>query len=300
MPMCATRRLLGGCYSTHQAARHCKPPGTIPGGAIVPTEVALYVHAGRSPLHAQCGAPTRASVALNWLHQLRFQTSVVKSVIVISAGLEGLVAAGQLLSFGFRVLVLEGRNRPRGRVYTQRMTGALGASVAVDLGGSVITGIHANPLGVLARQVGAPLHMIRWENCRLYDPDGAQVSPELDAAVDFVFNQILEKESCLSKTIGEAAAGGISLGSTMETLRRLYGVVRSDEERELLNWHLANLEYTNTGKLSDLSVAHWDQDDPYEMGGDHCFLAGGNGRLVHAMAIGLPVLYGKSVTRIKY
>ena len=230
----------------------------------------------------------------------RFQTSAAKSVIVIGAGLAGLAAAGQLLSFGFRVLVLEGRNRPGGRVYTQRMTGALGASVAVDLGGSVITGIHANPLGVLARQVGAPLHKIRWENCPLYDPDGAEVSPELDAAVDFVFNQILEKASCLRKTIGEAVAGGISLGSAMETLRRLYGVVRSDEERELLNWHLANLEYANAGKLSDLSVAHWDQDDPYEMGGDHCFLAGGNGRLVHAMAVGLPVLYGKTVTRIKY
>uniref|UniRef100_A0A453RZB5 SWIRM domain-containing protein n=1 Tax=Aegilops tauschii subsp. strangulata TaxID=200361 RepID=A0A453RZB5_AEGTS len=77
------------------------------------------------------------------------------SVLVIGAGLAGLAAARQLLRFGLRVLVLEGRARPGGRVYTSRLGGG---QAAVELGGSVITGIHANPLGVLARQLGIPLH----------------------------------------------------------------------------------------------------------------------------------------------
>ena len=43
----------------------------------------------------------------------------------------------------------------------------------------------------------------------------------------------------------------------------------------LLNWHLANLEYANASLMSNLSMAYWDQDDPYEMGGNHCFIPGG-------------------------
>jgi len=99
--------------------------------------------------------------------------------------------------------------------------------------------------------------------------------------------------------LGEVAEG-VSLGTAIERIRRLYGVARSEEEREIFDWHLANLEYANAGCLSDLSWAHWDQDDPYEMDGDHCFLAGGNWRLINALCEDVPILYGKKVMRIKY
>jgi lysine-specific histone demethylase 1 len=95
-------------------------------------------------------------------------------------------------------------------------------------------------------------------------------------------------------------ANDISLGSVLERLRQLYGVARSTEERQLLDWHLANLEYANAGCLSDLSATYWDQDDPYEMGGDHCFLAGGNWRLIKALCEGVPIFYGKTVDTIRY
>ncbi|KFK38718.1 hypothetical protein AALP_AA3G150900 [Arabis alpina] len=186
------------------------------------------------------------------------------SVVVIGAGLAGLAAARQLLAFGFKVLVLEARSRPGGRVYTQKI-GGKESFAAVELGGSVITGLHANPLGVLARQLSIPLHKV------------TEVREMMD---------------------GEA--NKISLGEVLETLRVLYGVAKDSEERKLFDWHLANLEYANAGCLSNLSAAYWDQDDPYEMGGDHCFLAGGNWRLVNALAEGLPIIYGKTVDTIKY
>lgn len=63
---------------------------------------------------------------------------------------------------------------------------------------------------------------------------------------------------------------------------------------------LANLEYANAGCLSELSATYWDQDDRYEMGGDHCFLAGGNWRLIKALCEGIPILYGKKVDTIRY
>lgn len=219
------------------------------------------------------------------------------SVIIVGAGLAGLSAARQLMSFGFKVIVLEGRSRAGGRVYTQKM-GNKGAFAAVDLGGSVITGIHANPLGVLARQLSIPLHKVR-DNCPLYKPDGAPVEKETDSSVELIFNKLLDKVTQLRKIMG-GFANQISLGSVLEKLRQLYAVARSTEERQLLDWHFANLEYANAGCLSKLSAAYWDQDDPYEMGGDHCFLAGGNWRLIRALCKGVPIFYGKTVQTIRY
>jgi lysine-specific histone demethylase 1 len=222
-------------------------------------------------------------------------TQGAAAVLVVGAGLAGLAAARQLLRFGLRVLVLEGRSRPGGRVYTAR----LGEDkAAVELGGSVITGIHANPLGVLARQLGLPLHKVR-DRCPLYYPDGRIVETRLDRTIDLVFNTLLDHATKVRESLNEAAER-ISLEEAIEKLRRLYHVARTDEEQMVLNWHFANLEFSNAGCLSELSLAHWDQDDPYEMGGDHCFLAGGNSRLIHALCDGVPVLYEKKVSRIEY
>lgn len=219
------------------------------------------------------------------------------SVIIVGAGLAGLAAARQLMSFGFKVIVLEGRDRPGGRVYTQRM-GQEGKYAAVDLGGSVITGIHANPLGVLARQLSIPLHKVR-DNCPLYKPDGAPVTKEADSNVELIFNKLLDKVTEVRQVMG-GFANQVSLGLVLDTLRKLYAVARSTEETQLLDWHFANLEYANAGCLSKLSAAYWDQDDPYEMGGDHCFLAGGNWGIIRSICKGVPIFYGKTVQTIRY
>lgn len=55
------------------------------------------------------------------------------------------------------------------------------AAVA-DLGGSIITGIHSNPLAVLARQLGIPLHDIK-DQVPLYLKDGSEIGKETDKEV---------------------------------------------------------------------------------------------------------------------
>ncbi|KAH0654078.1 hypothetical protein KY289_031756 [Solanum tuberosum] len=219
------------------------------------------------------------------------------SVIIVGAGLAGLAAARQLKSFGFKVSILEGRHRPGGRVYTEKM-GWKGKFAAVDLGGSVITGIHANPLGVLARQLSIPLHKVR-DKCPLYKPDGAPVDAVFDSRVELIFNKLLDKVTELRKIVS-GLANDVSLGSVLEKLRRIYTVAKTKEEKQLLHWHFANLEYANAGCISELSAAYWDQDDPYEMDGDHCFLAGGNWGMIRALCKGVPIFYGKTVQIIKY
>ncbi|KAI4382716.1 hypothetical protein MLD38_008643 [Melastoma candidum] len=224
------------------------------------------------------------------------EPTLSKSVIIIGAGLAGLGAARQLMRFGFRVLVLEGRKRAGGRVYTKRMEGGNPSNkliAAADLGGSVLTGTLGNPLGILARQLGYPLHKVR-DKCPLYNVEGKPVDPNLDVKVETEFNKSLDKASSIRKMMGDVSQN-VSLGSAVDTFREV-----NNEEMSLFNWHLANLEYANAALLSNLSLAFWDQDDPYDMGGDHCFLHGGNGKLVEALTENVPIMYEKIVNTIRY
>ncbi|KAE8655413.1 Lysine-specific histone demethylase 1-like protein 3 [Hibiscus syriacus] len=239
----------------------------------------------------------------NWVTKEIYQGEITAdpskgNVIIVGAGLAGLAAAIQLMRFGFKVTVLEGRKRAGGRVYTKKMEGGNRLSAAADLGGSVLTGTLGNPLGIVAKQLGASLFKVR-DKCPLYRMDGTPVDPATDTKVESAFNRLLDKASRLRQLMGEVAMD-VSLGAALETFRQVFRDAVTEEEINLFNWHLANLEYANAGLVSKLSLAFWDQDDPYDMGGDHCFLPGGNGRLVQALAENVPILYEKTVHTIRY
>ncbi|CAN1315417.1 Lysine-specific histone demethylase 1 homolog 1 [Linum perenne] len=100
--------------------------------------------------------------------------------------------------------------------------------------------------------------------------------------------------------IEEVKSADVNLGTALEAFRHAYKVAEDRQERMLLNWHLANLEYANASLMSNLSMAYWDQDDPYEMGGDHCFIPGGNETFVKELAKDLPIFYDRVVESIRY
>src|SRR6185369_11629659 len=62
-------------------------------------------------------------------------------ILVLGAGMAGLVAARLLHDSGYKVTVLEARERIGGRVWTDDRVGA-----PVDLGGSWVHGVEGNPL----------------------------------------------------------------------------------------------------------------------------------------------------------
>ncbi|KAG6556525.1 hypothetical protein Mapa_001851 [Marchantia paleacea] len=218
-------------------------------------------------------------------------------VIIIGAGLAGLAAARQLKAFGHDVVVLEARKRPGGRVFTHTMReGDLIA--AADLGGSVLTGLQGNPLGVLARQLGLFQKSIK-DQCPLYHPQGTPVDTDMDQKVEKYFNELLDRANKWRREMS-AVSENMSLGSTLDTLRGLGKYTLNSEELQILDWHFANLEFGNAALLSNLSLAYWDQDDAYEMGGDHCFLHGGNVELINALAAGLSIFYDTKVELVSY
>ncbi len=73
-------------------------------------------------------------------------------IVVVGAGMAGLVAARLLQDSGFVVTVLEARDRTGGRVWTDDRLGA-----PLDLGGSWIHGVEGNPLTLWCEKLGVDL-----------------------------------------------------------------------------------------------------------------------------------------------
>ena len=89
-------------------------------------------------------------------------------VVIVGAGMAGLAAASALVDAGVATIVLEGRDRIGGRIWTDRSLG-----VPLELGASWIHGEKGkNPVTALARSLNLKTTITTWENVALY-ADGA-------------------------------------------------------------------------------------------------------------------------------
>jgi lysine-specific histone demethylase 1 len=140
-----------------------------------------------------------------------------KTIVVIGAGISGLACARQLEGLfaqfqnklGARglarpkVVVLEGRSRVGGRVYSRKLESKAsapqletGGRCTAEMGGMIITGFdRGNPLNVLVRgQLGLKYHALR-PTTTLYDYNGEAVNQRRDQAAENLYNDILDRVS---------------------------------------------------------------------------------------------------------
>ncbi|KAI4121408.1 MAG: hypothetical protein LQ338_006378 [Usnochroma carphineum] len=139
-----------------------------------------------------------------------------KTVVVIGAGMAGLGCARQLESLFQqfrhrlallgeeppRVIVLEGRNRVGGRVYSHPLQNQNSAGIpeharcTAETGAHIITGFdHGNPLNMIIRgQLALHYHALK-DNSTLYDSDGRPVDKRQDSIVEKLYNDILDRAS---------------------------------------------------------------------------------------------------------
>ncbi|KAI0999301.1 hypothetical protein K3495_g8896 [Podosphaera aphanis] len=138
-------------------------------------------------------------------------------VAVIGAGMSGLGCARQLegLFLQFedkfremgenppRVLVVEGRNRIGGRVYSlglsakpKQPTLNHGSRHTVEMGGMIITGFdRGNPLNIIVRgQLALKYHALK-PDTTIYDANGKPVDVNRDQRAEKLFNYILDRVS---------------------------------------------------------------------------------------------------------
>lgn len=145
-------------------------------------------------------------------------TKKAKTIVVIGAGMAGLGCARQLETLFQqyaerfqdseeeipKVIVLEGRGRLGGRVYSraldgsrsQHLIGFQGRRHSVECGGMIITGFErGNPLNVLVRgQMALPYYPLR-PDTTLYDSNGKAVDERRDRLVEKLYNDCLERVS---------------------------------------------------------------------------------------------------------
>lgn len=141
-----------------------------------------------------------------------------RTIAVVGAGFAGLGCARQLEGLFLqyskrfrdmgedppRVVMLEGRSRVGGRVYSRAFQtlpdtapGVFrGKRFTAEMGGMIITGFdRGNPLNILVRgQLGLPYHCLR-SDMSLYDTNGTAVDPYRDQLVERLFNACLDRVS---------------------------------------------------------------------------------------------------------
>lgn len=186
----------------------------------------------------------KAPLMASHLYRPPLKTSGKKTgrVIVIGAGLSGLMAARQLQKFGMEVIVLEARNRVGGRVHTYRK-----GNFIADLGPSSLNGVTGNPVVVLGKQLDVCVMELK-QKIPIYenkvDKNGQsvcyQVDNLLEKAVEREYNKIMEGTRVMKNNYKIETYRGqpFSMGSAVDWVMKLQEKNIKDDQIK----HLKSIE----------------------------------------------------------
>jgi monoamine oxidase len=171
-------------------------------------------------------------------------------IIVVGAGVAGLAAANQLQQTGYRVTVLEARDRIGGRIWT---SSALGG-IPLDLGASWIHGIVGNPLSPLAAEADVEAIVTNINSYTVYIDDSTRLKEEEMQEIDVIY------ESILAEVFDEAEASEIDqpLGLLLKKAVNRRGL--SDCSRRLVDYNINSIiEQEYAADVNALSAWWWEE-----------------------------------------
>ncbi|KPI36211.1 Lysine-specific histone demethylase 1A [Cyphellophora attinorum] len=147
-----------------------------------------------------------------------------ETIVVIGGGVAGLSTARQLTNLFHhfpdqttpKVIVLEGRSRIGGRIYSHPLTSMRSSILTpeqratAEMGAHIIVGFEkGNPLDAIIRgQLALNYHLLR-DLSTLYDVDGSPVNGASDAMIERLYNDVLDRtgEYRVNHTIKKTAEG---------------------------------------------------------------------------------------------
>ncbi|KAE8290022.1 Lysine-specific histone demethylase 1A [Larimichthys crocea] len=101
--------------------------------------------------------------------------------------------------------------------------------------------------------------------------EASEVKPPRDITAEFLVKSKHRDLTALCKEYDELVELQVKLEEKLQELEANppSDVYLSSRDRQILDWHFANLEFANATPLSTLSLKHWDQDDDFEFTGSH-------------------------------
>lgn len=214
--------------------------------------------------------------------------------LVIGAGIAGLAAARLLTDRGRRVIVLEGRNRIGGRVWSERSW----PNAPIDLGASWIHGVRGNPLTTLADALKLPRKATDFDNSASYAADGR---PLTDGEVTTISNNFDDLYDAMETIRAERDADGLPDVSLKSVFAQILTERRDPAAMQrALRWTINTaIEHEYAADSSDLSLYYWDDESEALPGGD-VVLPQGYDQILTNVAKGLEIRLGQVVQRIAY
>ncbi|MEZ4730127.1 MAG: FAD-dependent oxidoreductase [Caldilineaceae bacterium] len=216
------------------------------------------------------------------------------NVIVIGAGMAGLVAARLLQDSGCHVTVVEARNRLGGRIWTDQRWG-----VPCDLGASWVHGADNNPLSNWCHTLGIEL-AITSDETRFVLANGqfqeeGQVQRRAWRSQLYANRAIKRYSARLQRELAAGRTPTISLADALAPLltsRRLRPI-----DRRVLAWRISMAEGVQGAPADQLDLREW---FPKETAMVNALPRGGYGQLIEDAAQGLTIHLNQPVECIQY
>ncbi len=118
------------------------------------------------------------------------QSLIGKDVIIIGAGISGLIAASTLIQKGANVIILEAKNYIGGRIRTDRSLGS-----PFEYGAGWIHGpSHDNPIRNLANRSNSSLFITEDDSCELFNLSGNEIDEKVWDKIEKVWEEITYNE----------------------------------------------------------------------------------------------------------
>lgn len=203
-----------------------------------------------------------------------------KSVIIIGAGISGLIAAKKLKENGFNVIVLEAQDKVGGRLRTDRTLG-----VGFDEGASWIHGINGNPITSLAEQAGMNTFETLDESRKSYDIGGVlRDSAVYDSAEDELY-------SILNSMMNN--------GNTSQSFETIFANLQPTKINDRLWKFLLSTYVTfDTGDLNNLSSLLYNEGEEFD--GAEKIATNGYDTIPNFLANGINIQLNQRVSKIDY
>lgn len=211
------------------------------------------------------------------------------TVVVVGAGMAGLSAARTLADSGFTVVVVEGRHRYGGRVYTSTQLD----DVPLDLGASWLHSASTNPLTGLTENFAIETMATDFDNVAVYGPSGEPV-PEDE--IDRMFRTATAAFAGAQEA-GEAADEDRPLGPALDSAAGVEEM--SDEERQSYEFALDSVITLDFAADPD-QLSLWEWDEGTDDGEGDLLFPGGIGQIGDRLAVGLDIRLNHLVDRIDH